>query len=71
MMRLVDRATGNPVQIGDTLVDFHGDTARLTAIREPHDPRSTGRVVVREGAHTREYFPGVFGLIWEGRDDQG
>lgn len=63
--QLVHETTGKPVSIGETLTSFRGEPYLLTAIREPHKPGSTGRVVVRKGEHTSEFFPGVFGLVWK------
>ena len=53
---------GNVVPLGSIVTDFRGDTFTLTGTRLPHSPASTGRVIVKQGDMTMEYYPSVFGL---------
>lgn len=60
--RLVDK-DGRTVNVGDHVVDFRGESARVTGWDSPRHPGSTGRVAVRVGGGgEREYFPSVYGL---------
>ena len=65
-MRLVHKDTGREVREGETVISFRGEAAIVTGWREPHKPSSTGRVYVKEIASGfgREFFPGVFGLVF-------
>ncbi len=63
-LTLVHDSTGRPVEIGELLTDFRGDTAYLTGIETPRHAGSTGRVRVQVGTWSREYFPGVYNLTW-------
>ena len=57
---LVDKKTGEPINIGAEVTDFRGETWTVTGWREPAHPGSTGRIYVKRGDSQMEYFPGVF-----------
>jgi len=70
-MTLVD-SNGRAVEVGETLVSFRDERARLIGMLEPRHAGSTGRVVVRWMSTNGElvgemqtYFPGVFNLEWK------
>ena len=46
-MQLVYELTHKPVQIGDVVKTFRGDSVVVRGIVEPHKPSSTGRVYVQ------------------------
>lgn len=67
--RLVDK-DGRTVNVGDDVVDFRGNMARVTGWDSPRHAGSTGRVCVREDdGGEREYFPSVYGLRIEVEED--
>jgi hypothetical protein len=56
-----------PVNVGDIVRDFRGDTTVVTDGIPPHHEGSTGRVCVREavdGGYEMSYYPSVYGLMW-------
>ena len=58
---------GDEVHIGDTVVDFRGDTATLAYLSRPQIPGKSGKVVVTttepyNGSNGREYYDKVFNL---------
>lgn len=61
-----DDATRREVHHGESLTDRYGDFYRVTGGRPPHKPGSTGRVYVDNCLSdiSREFFPGVFNLVW-------
>lgn len=62
---LVHKDTGIPVEEGETLTDFRGDTAIFCYGEEPRHPGSTGRAYVREdGCDPFGYYPSVYDLEW-------
>jgi hypothetical protein len=63
---LVDMKTGNPVCVGDEVVDFRGEKWRVQAGAPPHKPASTGRIYVSSETYeyTSEFFPSVCDLKW-------
>ena len=64
---LVRQDTNLPVEPGDTVFSFRGTPAVLAGGQPPQHPGSTGRVWTQGGA---EFFPNVFGLVWQkGRQD--
>lgn len=71
-MHLIYEDTGRIVKIGDTLTTREGEKYVLRHIQTPHKPSSTGRVYVSRFHSVEQagYFPVVFNLVWEGRDDQ-
>lgn len=56
LFMLVD-ADGNPVDRGDTLVDFWGDTSLLISAECPRHSESRGLV--------NSHFPSVYNLKWK------
>lgn len=67
-MKLVYDKTGEPVKVGDT-VSIRGQRGTVTDINKPHKPSSTGRIYVKIGSLTHEFFPGVIGATWVERED--
>lgn len=55
VFELVDK-TGNPVNRGETITDFRGESDILESARAPHKPSSTG--------HVNNFYAGVYGLKW-------
>ena len=62
---LVNRDTRLPAAVGDVVLNFRGEPVVLAGGSPPRHLSSTGRVWVGDGS--REYFPEVFGLIWQKR----
>ena len=56
LFMLVD-AVGNPVDRGDAIADFRGDTSVLVSAECPRHSGSTGRV--------NNHFPSVYNLKWK------
>ena len=72
-MKLVYELTNQPVQIGDVVKTFRGDSVIVMGIVTPHKPSSTGRVYVipHDGSGCgQEFFPSVINAVWTGRTDQ-
>lgn len=61
-MKLLNKKTGKPVAVGDTVISFRGEAATVTGWAEPHTSCSTGRIYVMEtGASAeRAYYPAVY-----------
>ena len=54
---------GNPVQRGEVVTSFRGETYILTGWDYPHKCSSSGRIYVDdENDNTHSFFPGVCGL---------
>lgn len=53
-------ATRRPVEKGDTVADFRGETATVIGWREPHKVGSTGRIIVSVEGWEQEFYPSVF-----------
>jgi hypothetical protein len=72
-MKLVYKATGKPVEIGDR-VDIRNCTNVVAYFRQPHKPDSEGKVTLRmpgEGEPLgREYYVSVIGAEWIEREDR-
>lgn len=75
-MKLVHKATGKEVQVGDRVVDFRGDAAYVQSFDKPHKPSSCGHVNVvtskralRSGTSNR-YYVSVFDMEWVDREDR-
>jgi hypothetical protein len=64
MKTLVDKTTGKPLSIGDTVTTFRGETGILQHIAYPHKPGSTGRVMVYINNTPHEFFPSVINAEW-------
>jgi hypothetical protein len=56
--------TGIPVAVGDKTVDFRGDPVEVLAILPPRHSGSTGRVTLKSGNWTHDYYPGVIAATW-------
>jgi hypothetical protein len=78
-MRLVYKATGQPVKRGDFLVKTgEGSLAGeyfVTDFRPPHKPSSEGKITVRLAGKSSAYWSGefyvsVFGAEWIEREDR-
>lgn len=63
---LVDRLTGKPVLIGQTVESFRGDPYIVQGGTAPASESSSGRVEVNSGhGHTNAlFYPSVFNLEW-------
>lgn len=75
-MKLVYKATGLPVALGDlvTLGDAK-EWMRVASFRRPHKPSSQGHVTVeplnpRWIADRREYYVSIIGAEWIDREDR-
>jgi hypothetical protein len=72
-MRLVYDESGDAqVQVGD-VVHVRGIPYTILALREPHKPSSTGRVICQSMTEEKwltEWFPNVVHAHWIERDDQ-
>lgn len=55
VFELVDK-NGEPVNTGDTITTFRGETAILESARAPHKPSSVG--------HVNNFYASVYGLKW-------
>ncbi len=56
---------GDVCELGEKVKSFRGESWTLEGGTPPHKPASTGRVHVRQGGCSREFFPGVFNLTWQ------
>lgn len=63
---LVHSKSRKPVERGEVVTDFRGDTATVTGWDEPRHPGSTGRVYVKpaDADWTHGYYPSVYDLEW-------
>lgn len=69
-MRLVYRATGQEVQIGDKVTLSDGAEVTVESIKKPHKPSSTGRVyLMYNPEYISGYFPEVIKAHWIERED--
>ena len=68
MLVLVHAIDLKPAEIGETVMDFNGESWILVGSEVPYKPSSTGRIHVRrpEGDRMteRSFFPSVCGLKW-------
>ena len=70
-MRLVYKATGKEVKVGDIATTFRGEKVTVEYFREPHKPSSEGKVYVKdENGFGSEYYVGVIGAEWIEREDR-
>lgn len=77
-MKLVYKATGLPVALGDTVILLgSGEEARVAHFKPPHKPSSQGHVTVdfplhkrRRANATREYYVSIIGAEWIDREDR-
>lgn len=70
MARLVYKDGNAPVAVGDVVILNSGEVAEVEYFRPPHSPASEGRVSVRCGKQTSEYYVGVIGARWIERTDR-
>lgn len=63
---------GKPVQIGDKVKTFRGETFTLIGVQVPRHEGSTGRVFVRDDQDGTElaFYPSVIGAKWVSRKGQ-
>jgi hypothetical protein len=59
--KLIDRNTGERIELGYTITTFRGDTYKLIGLRPPHKETSSGRVILDWCGGEVEYFPGAIG----------
>ena len=71
-MRLVYKATGKEVKVGDVVTTSKGEKCEVTYFRPPHKPSSSGKVTVQfEGSNSSmEYYVSVIGAEWIEREDR-
>ena len=71
-MRLVYKANGTEVKVGDVVTTSRGQKCKVTYFRPPHKPSSEGKVSVRtEGSSfDMEYYVSVIGAEWIEREDR-
>ena len=68
-MRLVYDRDQSEVKTGD-MVQLGCGVAEVHYFREPHKPGSSGKVTLKTGGTTREYYVGIIGATWIEREDQ-
>lgn len=72
-MKLVYKATGKPVAIGDR-VELRGQPFVVTYFREPHKPASEGKVTLRvpeaQEPSGTEFYVSIIGAEWIEREDR-
>lgn len=71
-MKLVYKATGKEVKIGDSVTLSSGEKCTVTYFRPPHKPSSSGKVSVRTeyDSFDMEYYVSVIGAEWIEREDR-
>ena len=72
MQLVYDWSVDAPVQVGD-VVHVRGIPYTILAIREPHKPSSTGRVICQSMTEEKwltVWFPSVVKAHWIDREDQ-
>jgi hypothetical protein len=71
-MKLVYKATGKEVKIGDVVTTSKGEKCIVTYFRPPHKPSSSGKVTVKFEGDTfgMEYYVSVIGAEWVEREDR-
>ncbi len=70
-MRLVYKATGEEVKVGD-IASISGLAYEVVGIKKPLNPHSAGHVEIyqRGSRITNQYFPSVIGAEWVEREDR-
>jgi hypothetical protein len=58
---------GQPVEMGQVVLSFRGEPAKVTGGSAPHKSSSTGRVDTDRGS----YYPSVYGLKWTPHNQVG
>lgn len=74
-MRMIYKATGTGVNIGDTVTDSDGRKLVISGLGRPGSPASSGRLYVKrdkfeQALHAQGFFPHVFGCEWIEREDR-
>jgi hypothetical protein len=70
-MRLVYKANGNEVKVGDVVTDSRGNKCVVKYFAEPHKPSSEGKIYVEdENGFGREFYVSVIGAEWIEREDR-
>ena len=71
-MRLVYKATGKEVKVGDVVTMRDGEKCEVKYFTEPHKPSSSGKVTVKEEgcSFCMEYYVSVIGAEWIEREDR-
>ena len=69
-MKLVYNWSNESVKIGDRVKLSDGTWVEVHYFRPPHKPSSQGKVSVKQGGSTREYYVSVIGATWIEREDQ-
>lgn len=73
-MKLIHKATGKEVQVGDLVISATGEEARIIGWRTPLGPASSGRIGVSriiQGWNSHGwFFPTVFGCEFINRHDR-
>jgi hypothetical protein len=69
MLKLINKATGEEVKVGDVVTDFRGEQAKVTGWVRPYHAGSTGRIYVQRGLHDQGYYPSVYDCEWQ--DEKG
>lgn len=71
-MRLVYKATGEEVKVGDIATMRDGTKCEITYFKPPHKSSSSGKVTVKEDGDTfcREYYVSIIGAEWIEREDR-
>lgn len=70
MSRLVNKETGQIINVGDRVTSFRGDIGTVIEWIDPKHRGSTGRIVVQmHDKNSREsFYPGVFNCEIENYD---
>ncbi len=67
MNKLIDKATREVVNPGNTVFTMHREAVILVGHKAPSHRRDPGRIVCRdESGHEHEWFPGACGLEFVG-----
>lgn len=70
-MKLVYKATQQPVKLGDKVKTKEGSTLTVQYFCEPHKPDSEGKVtIIGEVGGASEYYVSVIGAQWIEREDR-
>lgn len=71
-MRLVYKANGNEVKVGDVATTFRGEKVTVKYFEKPHKPNSEGKVTVQEEgcSFCNEYYVSVIDAEWIEREDR-
>ena len=72
-MRLVYKATGKEVKVGDVVETSRGEQCTVKYFVKPYKPSSEGKVTVQFGEdkfNCMEYYVSVIGAEWIEREDR-